>query len=168
MTITTTPKHRRQIQRVLAKKTFCTLATTSPAGRPHVAGVIYIQADEALWVHTLRTSRKARNIQANGFAAVTVPFRKMPGGPPFTIHFQADAEIVAMDASEARALIESGALKKISGHGALDEPDGCFLRIRPRGRIHSYGPGARTIDLITDPLHHGFASFPVDGSDPSE
>lgn len=156
-------KHRQRIIKVIAKRSFCTLATSSPAGRPHTAGVVYVYVDGSLWIHTLRGSRKARSIAANGFAAATIAFRRMPAGPPFTIHFQADAAVVAMDDPEARSRIDAGQLSKISGHGALDEPDGCFLQITPRGRIHSYGPGARVLDLITDPLHHGFASFPVHG-----
>ena len=94
-------KHRQQITKVIAKRSFCTLATTSPAGRPHVAGVIYVYAEGSLWIHTLRSSRKARSIDINGFAAATIPFRRMPAGPPFTIHFQADAAVLAMDARDS-------------------------------------------------------------------
>lgn len=154
-------RHRRSITKTLAKQSFCTLATTSPAGRPHVAGVVYEFVDGVLWMHSMRSSRKARSIAANGYAAVTVPFRKLPAGPPFTVHFQATADVVDMDAAEVQALIAKGALSSISGHGALDEPDGCFIKVVPRGTIHSYGPGARVRDIIRDPLHNGFMSFEV-------
>ena len=157
-----TARHRRRIIKVLAKKSFCTLATSSPAGNPHVAGVIYEYVDQTLWIHTMTTSRKARSIAANARAAVTVPFRKMPGGPPFTIHFQANAELVPMDSPLATDLLRTGQLKAISGHGALDTPDGVFIRLGPTGLIHSYGPGASTLDLIRDPLHNGFGSFHID------
>ena len=146
--------------KVLAKKSFCKLATTSPAGRPHVAGVVYEWADGSLWAHTMATSRKAKNVSSSGYAAVTVPFRRMPAGPPFTIHFQAKAEIVAMDDPEVLGLLDRGRLKAISGHGALSEPDGCFVRIRPHGAIHSYGPGANVVSLIRDPLHSGAGIIP--------
>ena len=154
-------KHRRFITKTLAKKHFCTLATTSPAGRPHSAGVVYEWVDGSVWIHAMASSRKARNIKASGFAAITVPFRRLPAGPPFTIHFQARAEIVELDDLDALQLVSAGALKEISGHGAMDEPDGCFLRVRPSGTIHSYGPGARVVDLIRDPLHNGSGQVPV-------
>ncbi len=41
-------------------------------------------------------------------------------------------------------------------------PDGVFVKIEPTGKIHSYGPGARAIDLIRDPLNHGAASFQLE------
>lgn len=152
---TTDPKQLRKVRKVLAKKSFATLATTSPAGRPHVAGVLYDHVDGALWIHTMRTSRKARSIAANPHVAVTVPFRKLPAGPPYTVQFQGTARLVAMNDPEAVALIDAGALKQISGHGALDEPDGVFVRIVPNGTVHSYGLGVNPIALIRDPLHTG-------------
>ena len=150
---------RRTIMATMAKKSFCTLATTSPAGRAHVAGVVYEMVDGRLWVHASSGSRKALNIAANPYAGVCVPFRRLPVGPPYTIHFQAHVEILAMTATEPQALLGAGKLKSISGHGALDMPDGCFLAITPRARVHSFGPGARVIDLIRDPLHSGARSF---------
>ena len=66
-----------------------------------------------------------------------------------------------MDDPEITGLLERGLLKKTSGHGALDEPDGCFVRIEPLGRIHSYGIGVSTIDLVRDPLHAGARSVAV-------
>ncbi len=154
--------HRRRILATIARKSFCVLASTSPAGRPHAAGVVYDHHDGSLWLHTKTDSRKAKNVAANPWVGVTIPFRRLPLGPPFTIHFQARAELVALDAPEAVAALDTGDLDGISGHGALDMPDSCFVRIQPQGSIHSYGPGARTIDLIRDPLNHGAASFPLD------
>jgi Pyridoxamine 5'-phosphate oxidase len=147
--------HARRIARLIRRKSFCTLATVSPAGRPHSAGVVYVWADGALWAHTMSTSRKGRNIAANEHVGVTIPFRRLPAGPPYTIHFQATATLVEMTDPTARRLIDDGTLKLISGHGALDELDGAFIRITPVGNIHSYGPGARAIDIIRDPLHSG-------------
>jgi len=153
---------RRKIERTIAKKTFCTIATTSPAGRPHVAGVVYQSVDSTLWVHTTIGSRKARSIAANGHVGVCIPFRRLPMGPPYTIHFQARAELVAMDDPEVLELLEAGELKKISGHGALDMADASFVKIEPVGTVHSYGPGAKVIELIRDPLNTGAASFRID------
>lgn len=158
-------KTRRTVLATMAKRTFCTLASTSPAQRAHSAGVVYVWADGAMWIHTIRTGRKGRNIDANPHVGVSIPFRRLPVGPPFTIHFQARATIVAMDDPEVRTLIDAGRLQTIAGHGALDMVDGCFVKVVPTGTIHSYGPGARLVDLIRDPLNNGAASFHLDNTD---
>ena len=155
-------KQLRKVRKVIASKSFVTLASTSPAGRPHVAGVIYDSSDGALWVHTMRSSRKARNIDANPHVAICIPFRKLPAGPPYTVQFQATARVVEMDDSEVVGLIRAGRLKTVSAHGALEEPDGVFVRIVPNGTVHSYGLGANPVDLVRDPLHTGARTVTLD------
>ncbi len=159
------PVHARRVLRTVAKRSFMTLATVSPAGRPHSAGVVYSAVGTSLWFHTMTASRKARNIEANPHVGVTIPFRRLPAGPPFTIHFQGRARLVALDDPSVTNLIGRGELKAISGHGALEMADAAFVEIVPTGAIHSYGPGARVVDLIRDPLNHGSASFHLEGSD---
>jgi len=156
------PKQLRKVRKAIESRTFATLATTSPAGRPHVAGVLYDEVGGALWVHTLRSSRKARSIAANPHVAVCIPFRKLPAGPPYTVQFQATARLVEMGDPEVLDLIAAGELKTVSAHGALAEPDGVFVRIVPNGTVHSYGLGANPIDLIRDPLHAGARSVHLD------
>jgi hypothetical protein len=155
-------KLQRKILATIRKKSFCILATTSPAARSHSAGVIYEYVQGQLWIHSLRNSRKARSIAKNSHVGVTIPFRRLPAGPPFTIHFQATAEIVDMDSPRVLSLLESGRLSAIAGHGALQMTEGCFLVLEPVGSVHSYGLGARVIDLIRDPLNNGFAMFDLD------
>ena len=151
-------QHRSRIAKTIAKKSFCTIATTSPAGRSHSAGVVYVWADGAMWIHASSNSRKARSITSNPHAGICIPFRRMPVGPPYTIHFQGQAELVAMDAPEAVALLEAGRLKKIAGPGALDMADGSFIKITPAGNAHSFGPGVKMIEIIKDPLTAGARS----------
>lgn len=151
-------KQLAKVRRTIHTKSFATLATTSPAGRSHAAGVIYDEVDGELWVHTMRSSRKARSIAANPHVAICIPFRKLPAGPPYTVHFQATAQLVDMGDRGVLDLLEAGELDSISGHGALDEPDGVFLRITPNDVVHSYGLGANPIELIRDPLHTGARS----------
>ena len=155
-------KQLRKVRKVIASKTFATLATTSPAGRPHVSGVLYDEVDGALWVHTMRSSRKARSIAANPHVAVSIPFRKLPVGPPYTVQFQGTAGLVDMHDPEVVGLVATGALKTVSAHGALDEPDGVFVRIVPGRTVHSYGLGANPIDLVRDPLHTGAHTVHLD------
>lgn len=159
--ITVEPNDTTQLGRItniLTKKSFCTLATTSPQHYAHVAGVVFEAVGTTLYVHTMRSSRKARNIAANPHAAVVVPVRKMPVGPPFTIQFQAVASLIGMDDPEIVSLLDQRRLKAIAGHGALDEPDGCFIRIVPIGAIHTYGIGVPIMGIIKDPLHAGARS----------
>jgi len=164
---TLSAKTRRKVLAAIANNSFCTLATTSPANRAHNAGVVYVAVDGTLWVHMRRTSRKARNIAANPHVGVCIPYRRLPAGPPFTVHFQARAALVPMDAPEVRPLLERGALKAIAGHGALDMTDACFVTITPNAAIHSYGPDAKVLDLIRDPLNNGAASFRLDDVAPA-
>ena len=152
---------RRRIERVIRRRSFAVLSTTSGRGVPHAAGVGYAAVGPVLYVHTMRSSRKALNVAATGQAAMVVPARALPGGPPFTIHFQATASVVAMDDPSIAGLIAEGRLRSITGHGALDAPDGCFLRIEPTGRIHSYGIGVPTLQLLRDPLNAGSRSIDV-------
>jgi len=144
-----------RVHEALRKRSFATLATTSPAGRPHVAGVLFELVDRSLYVSTLRTSRKARNVAANPHVAVCVPIRRLPVGPPATVQFQGRAEVLALDGSEITGLVAAGRLKSITGHGELELPEGCFLRISFGARLITYGLGMSIPKLIGDPLHAG-------------
>ncbi len=144
-----------RVRQAIAKRSFATLATASDRGRPHVAGVLYEAIGTTLFVNTKRTSRKARNAAANPDVAVTIPVRRLPVGPPSSIQFQATVEVLDVDDPEVVALLEEGHLKSITGHGELDLPDTCFLRITPRARMFTYGLGMSLWSLIRDPLNAG-------------
>ena len=151
------PKQQQRVRRVLRKGSFAVLSTVSSAGRPHAAGVVYdtVPGDDALYVHTMRSSRKARNIAENGHVGVVVSVKRVPMAPPYTVQFQGRADLLEMDDSHIVALLGAGHLTAISGHGALDEPDGVFVRLRPDRRVHTYGIGVSTLALARDPLHVG-------------
>jgi hypothetical protein len=117
-----------------------------------VAGILYEAVGTTLWVNTLRTSRKARNVAHAGRVAVAIPIRRLPIGPPATVQLQAKAELVALDAPEVRALLERGHLSSITGHGELELEDGCFIRITPGRRWVTYGLGLSLWRWIRDPL----------------
>jgi Pyridoxamine 5'-phosphate oxidase len=141
------------VTRALGRRSFCTLATTSPADRSHVAGVLYAFSGGSLYVSTMRSSRKARNIVANPRVAVCVPIRRLPVGPPATVQFAATAEVLDLDDPEVVALAGPGRLKAITGHGELELPGGCILRIRPVGAYVTYGIGMSLWRLLRDPLN---------------
>ena len=149
------PAQTKRITKILRRRSFCVLATTSLAGNSHAAGVVFDWADGSLYVHTMRSSRKARNIAANPQVGIVVPARRLPVGPPFTVQFHATATIVAMNDEAIRRLLADRKLATTSGHGALDESDGCFLRITPISVVHTYGIGVPVLGIIKDPLHAG-------------
>ena len=147
-----------RVAKAIARRSFCTLATVSASGRPHVAGVLYVAAGDALHVSTRRSSRKARNIAANPDVFVCIPIRRLPVGPPSTVQFAATAEVLAVDHPDITGLVAAGRLGPITGHGELDLPDGCFLRITPGRTFHTYGLGLPLRELIRHPLEAA-ASF---------
>ncbi len=153
------PAQEARILKALRSRNFAMLSTVSPAGFPHAAGVQYAlagsEAEPVLYVHTMRSSRKAVNVAADGRVAVVVPVRRLPIGPPFTVQFQGRAEVVAMDSPEIADLLAAGRLGEVSSHGELDEPDGCYLRIVPNRTIHTYGIGVSVVGVARDPLHVG-------------
>jgi hypothetical protein len=144
-----------QVVRAIARRSFATLGTSSTRGRPHVAGVLYAAVDTTLFVHSSRTTRKVRNIAENPRVFVCIPVRRLPVGPPSSVQFEAMADIVAMDDPAIVALVKAGRLKNITGHGELDLPEGCFLRISPAPRINTYGLGMSLWQLLRDPLNAG-------------
>lgn len=148
-------EHATRVRRAIRSRSFAMLSSVSAAGFPHAAGVAYVPVDDDLYVHTMRSSRKARNIAADDRVGVVIPVRKLPVGPPFTVQFQGRADIVAMDSPTIRPLLDAGTLKKITSHGELDAADGCFVRIRTTGTVHTYGIGVSALAVARDPINNG-------------
>lgn len=144
-----------RVRRAIARRSFCTLATASATNQPHVAGVLYVTDGDTLYVSTRRPSRKARNVAENPSVFVCIPVRRLPLGPPSTVQFSATAALLAPTDPDILRLVAAGALRAITGHGELDLPDGCFLRITPSATLHTYGLGLPLRQLIRDPLHAG-------------
>jgi hypothetical protein len=140
------------VRKVVAKRSYAVLATVSPAGRPHAAGVLYAVAGDDLWVSTHLESRKGRNVATTPYVGLTIPVRRIPLGPPGAVQAQARAEVVALDDPRVAPLVADGSLKGITSHGELDLPGGCFLRITPNRTVHTYGLGLSLWALARDPL----------------
>lgn len=140
------------VRRALVKRSYAVLATVSPAGRPHAAGVLYTMVGDDIWLSTETTGRKGRNLLAGPHVGVTVPVRRTPIGPPATIHLQGRAEVFGPDAPEVARLVATGDLKAITSHGELDLADGCFVRITPARTIHTYALGMSLWSAIRNPL----------------
>ena len=144
-----------QVRRAIARRSFCTVATVSGRGRPHVAAVLYAAVGDDIWLNTLRSSRKGRNIADNPDVHVMVPVRRLPVGPPSAVHFAATARLLRHDDPEVVALAARGALKAITSHGELELAEGVFVKITPGPVWHTYGLGLSIIDLIRHPLEAG-------------
>lgn len=144
-----------KLAKAIGRRSFCTLATVSPADRPHDAGVLYAAVGTTLFVSTLRGSRKARNVVSNPYVGVVIPIRRLPLGPPSTVQFQAKAEVLDVDDPRITELVDAGELKSITSHGELELPDGCVLRIEPLRRITTYGLGMSLWQFLRDPLNAG-------------
>jgi general stress protein 26 len=142
-----------EIRAAIGRRSFATLSTASPKQRPHAAGVIYAVVDDRLYVSTLRSSRKARNIAANSHVFVNISVRRVPfGAPPSSIQFAGTAELLDVDHAEVTSLAATGRLKTITSHGELDLPDGCIVRITPGDTVHTYGLGMSLWALARNPL----------------
>ena len=143
------------VRKAVADRTFANLATASATGRAHVAGVLYALAEGSLWISTLRSSRKARNVAENPAVAVTVPVRRLPVGPPATVAVQGRGTIVPLDDPRLRRLAASGALKAVTSHGELDLDGGCFIEVQLPARVPAYGLGMPLLRFLRDPLAAG-------------
>jgi hypothetical protein len=140
------------VRKAVARRSYAVLATVSPAGRPHAAGVLYALVGDDLWVSTHRDSRKGRNVATTPHVGLTIPVRRIPFGPPSAVQAQARAEVVDLDDPRVAHLVADGSLKGITAHGELDLPGGCFLRITPNRTVHTYGLGLSLWALARDPL----------------
>ena len=146
-------KAAQAVRRAIAKNAFCVLCTSSAANRPHAVGVLYAAVDGVLYVATLESSKKVRNIRENPRAAVCIPVRRYPVAPPFAVQFGALAEVLPPRDDRIAGLVETRQLKKITSHGELDDPRTCFLRLTPDAKVSSYGVGVPLRTLLRDPLH---------------
>jgi len=142
----------KAVLEAIGKRSFATLASTSAEGWPHAAGVLYALSGGHLYVSTMRTSRKARNIAHDPRVAVTVPVRRAPFGPPSTIMFQTTARVLELDDPELAAAAASGDVDAVTGHGELELPGGVFLQVALPRKVVTYGLGMSLLSLIRDPM----------------
>ena len=145
-------RQRKLVLRAIKRHSYCVLATSSAANRPHVAGVLYSVVDGSLFVATLAGSVKARNARLNERVAVCIPVRRFPVGPPFAVQFQGKAEVLTLEDQPVVSALQAGRLRRITSHGELEHPDTCVVRIAPGPRIATYGIGVPLVKLLRDPL----------------
>lgn len=101
------------------------IATASPAGEPHVAVIAPVIVDGTVWVFTRGSSGKARNVRANGRAALT--WRN--GSEAY---LWGDAVVVDNLAEKQRLWARTDLPFDPAGFfGTVDHPDHALLRITP-------------------------------------
>jgi hypothetical protein len=138
-------------RKAIARHSFCVLATTSAANRPHAVGLLYAAVDFDVYFLIGKTTVKARNIGENPQVAVCIPVRKYPVGPPMAVQFQGTAQLLPPDDPEIVSLLQAGRLKKIAGYRDVgSRPDVVFVRARPNRRISTYGLGISLRQLMRD------------------
>jgi nitroimidazol reductase NimA-like FMN-containing flavoprotein (pyridoxamine 5'-phosphate oxidase superfamily) len=145
-------RQQKRVRRAIQRGSFCMLATSSAANVPHEIGVLYVEVERMLYVSTLRSSVKARNVLANGSVAICVPVRRIPIGPPFHVAFQGRAEVCSREDPRLVRLLEAKRLKPITSHGELEHPDSVFLIVTPGPTVASYGLGVPLRRLLRDPI----------------
>jgi general stress protein 26 len=143
---------REAVTDFIVSNSFCMLATSSAENRPHVAGVLYAVAGRNLYIHTDKTSRKARNIAENQRVAVSIPSQVDPQAPPFTASLQGAAALLENDDPEIVGLVADGRLVEVTSHGELERPDTCFVKVSPGRRVATYGVGVSEKEIAADPL----------------
>jgi uncharacterized protein YhbP (UPF0306 family) len=149
------------VERALRQRTFGTLSTLTERAAPHATGVVYAVSapDEplALYVTTRTTTRKVRNLRTHPDVAfvVPVPHRFIPVFPPRAIQFLGTATVVAADDDGAnRAFESSWFLRRILATERRIVTEGgdlCFIRIRPGGKLFTYGMGMSVLDNVRRP-----------------
>jgi hypothetical protein len=68
------------------------------------------------------------------------------------VQFQAEAEVLGVDDAQVVRLVADRRLASITGHGELELPGSCFIRIALPRKLHTYGLGMLLISLIRHPL----------------
>src|SRR5918998_356371 len=102
----TEERQRRIIRRAIAGHSFGVLATASAANRPLAAGVLYAAVGRVIYISTLEGSVKARNVRENPRVALSIPVRRIPLAPPFSVQLQGTAELLSPEDPEVARLLE--------------------------------------------------------------
>ena len=115
------------------------VATASADGAPHVAVVAPVLESDVLWIFTMRSSRKARNLAAN-------PRMSLMWRPGSEIYLTADAELVDAADDKARLWARTDLPFNPAGFfGSPDNPDFVLVRVTPRRAVVMGPPAGRAV-----------------------
>lgn len=149
------------VERTIRRRTFGTLSTLTRRGSPHATGVVYAVSPPSqplmLYVTTRTTTVKVANVRTEPGVAfvIPVPHRGIPLFPPAAVQFQADATIVGADDTAALHAFEASWFhRRILGteqHIVTEGANMCFIAIRPRRTLYTYGIGMSALDILRHP-----------------
>jgi pyridoxine/pyridoxamine 5'-phosphate oxidase len=142
------------VERQLRKRTFGILSTADSRGRPHSTGVLYgISAERFLFfILTAKNYKKVRNIEANPYVSLAVPFPHyyLRFIPDSTVQIQGAAEIVPFEDIEAQKAFSQKRILKmmLERSRRLNIKDKLvFIKIKPHRKIFCYGLGMGIMEL---------------------
>lgn len=135
----------RQIVSLLAQPVLARIATASlPAGRPHVVPVWYLWDGSAVWIHSMGSSRKVRNVRSNPYCSVVIDAADS-GVDFWAVLIEGDAELVPAPAEQVHEMATRIYSRYVGPDGALEatpqswihDPDSLLIKIVPQ-RIMSW------------------------------
>jgi general stress protein 26 len=113
------------------------IATVRADGSPHVAVVAPLVEGQEIWIFTRRSSRKARNLAADG--RIALMWR-----PQSELYVYGRAQLIDDPATKARLWATEGLQFDPAGFfGSADHPDFVVIRVIPERAI-VIGPTGRT------------------------
>jgi hypothetical protein len=156
-----------EVEAAVRKKTFGVLTTIDTKGRPHSTGVLYGVAPPsspfALFILTLESYVKTRNVQSNPNVSLVVPFphRILSFVPASCVTFRARAMVLPVDHPDGvwafdRQRILRDNMASLNRTDADEQP--VFLKLTPEPKVLCYGLG---IGLRTMRAHREQLSYSV-------
>lgn len=155
------------VERKLRSKTFGILSTVSQDVRPHSVGVVYGVSPPGkpfcLYLITRPVLKKARNIAQNPNISFVVPFPYfvLRPFPQSCIQFQAKAEIVPIDNSDATRAYERSVVLRRSKEHSLRLGESIFIKVVPDEKIFSFGISASALQFLVPSQNRSLGNFYV-------
>ena len=142
---------RSAVEKALVKQSFMTLATVSGSQHPHAAGVLYAPStDTSTSTPTCTAARRATSPATRTWRCAFRSADCRWVHPPRSSSRRAPRCSAAT--TKLGRTTRPGRLKRITSHGELDDPDNWFVKVTPRGRIHTFGLGVSLRTLVRHPL----------------
>jgi len=151
------PYSLKDLARLIAKHSFCVLATQGLRG-PHVVGVGYFAHGLDLYIPTSAKTAKARNVRRDPRVAVhiPVPWPLVPA-PPKSIQFRGKAEILPINDPAANEALAHGSLvMRRVFRRLLDRAEtqtwgeSIWIHVRPGRRIETFMIGEPLTAIFRD------------------
>ncbi len=138
------------VEEQLRKRTYGIISTVTPEGRSHSTGIVYgVSPPEqqfSLYLITLASYRKTKNIRNNPNVSFVIPFPHSLLGfiPPSSAQFQGRAEILPFDNHVGIQAFQTKRVLRITlEHARKGHESGerVFIRVVPDEKVHCFGLG---------------------------